>query len=169
MRGMKLLRILHADRPTPPPRHTYVVHLHDTERRALRRLLGAGTAPARTLAQARILLKADAAPGGPSWTDTQIGDACDVGLVTIARVRRAFVMGGLDAALHRRPTTRQYRRAVDGRQEARLVALSWSTPPEGQARWRLRLLTERFIELEGTLVSDETVRRVLKKTRASRG
>ena len=162
---MKLLRILHADSPTPSQKHT--IRLSDGERRVLRRLLGAGTAPARTLAHARILLKADVA--GPTWTDAQIREACDVGLATIARVRRAFVTGGLDAALQRKPTTRQYRRALDGRQEAHLVALSCSTPPAGQARWSLRLLTERFIELEGTLVSDETVRRVLKKTRSSRG
>lgn len=164
---MKLLHILHADASTPPHKHT--VRLSDAERRTVRRLLGAGTAPARTLSHARILLKADAAPGGPGWTDLQIREACDVGLATIARVRRAFVTGGLDAALQRKPTTRQYRRALDGRQDAHLVALSCSTPPPGQARWSLRLLTTRFIELDGTVVSDETVRRVLKKTRSSRG
>ena len=164
---MKLLRILYADTPTPSHKHT--VRLNDTERRNLRRLLGADSAPARTLAHARILLKADAAAGGPAWTDARIRDACDVGLATIGRVRRAFATAGLDAALHRKPTTRQYRRALDGRQEARLVALSCGTPSEGQARWSLRLLTERFIELEGTVVSDETVRRVLKKTTSSPG
>jgi hypothetical protein len=162
---MKLLRIVHGDTATPSQKHT--VRLSDGERRELRRLLGAGTAAARTFSHARILLKADVA--GPAWTDAPIRDACDVGLATIARVRHAFVMGGLDAALHRKPTTRQYRRALDGRQEAQLVALTCSTPPPGQARWSLRLLTERFIELEGTAVSDETVRRVLKKTRSSRG
>lgn len=164
---MKLLQVLPAKAPIPFHKHT--VRLSDAERRALRRLLGAGTAPARTLAHARILLKADAAPGGPAWTDARIREACEVGLATIARVRRAFVTGGLDAALHRKPTTRQYRRALDGRQEAQLVALTCGTPPDGQARWRLRLLTERFIEVEGVVVSDETVRRVLKKTRSSRG
>ena len=167
MRGMNLLHILHADSSRPSHKHT--VRLSDGERRDLRRRLGAGTASARTLTHARILLKADAAAAGPGWTDTQIRDACEVGLATIARVRRAFVTGGLDAALHRKPTTRQYRRALDGRQEAHLVALSCSPPPSGQARWSLRLLTDRFIELEGTSISDETVRRVLKKTRSSRG
>ena len=164
---MELLRILHADSPTPPHKHS--VRLSDGERRALRGLLSAGTAPTRTLTHARILLKADAAPSGPAWTDTEIRDACDVGLATIARVRHAFLTGGLDAALHRKPTTRQYHRALDGRQEAQLIALACSTPPSGQARWSLRLLTERFIELEGAVVSDETVRRVLKKTRSSPG
>lgn len=162
---MELRRILHTDAITPTRKHT--VRLSDAERRELRRLQGAGTAPARTLAHARILLKADAA--GPAWTDARIREACEVGLATIARVRRAFATGGLDTALHRKPTTRQYRRALDGRQEAQLVALSCGTPPPGQARWSLRLLTERFIEVEGSVVSDETVRRVLKKTRSSRG
>ncbi len=164
---MELLRILHADLPTPSNKHS--IRLSDGERRTLRRLLSVGTAPARTLTHARILLKADAAPNGPAWTDAQIREACDVGLATIARVRHAFVTGGLDAALHRKPTTRQYRRVLDGRQEAHLVALSCSTPPLGQARWSLRLLTERFIELDGTVISDETVRRVLKKTHSSPG
>lgn len=167
MRGMKLLRILYADSPTPPHKHS--VRLSDGERRNLRCLLSAGTAPTRTLTHARILLKADAAPGGPAWTDAEIGDACDVGLATIARVRQAFVTGGLDVALHRKPTTRQYRCALDGRQEAHLLALSCSAPPVGQARWSLRRLTERFIELEGVVVSDETVRRVLKKTASNPG
>jgi len=169
MRGMKLLRILPADCSIATPPHKHTVRLTDAERQRLRRLVSAGTVPARTLTHARILLKADAAPGGPAWTDTAIQAACDVGLATIARVRRTFVLGGLDAALHRKPTPRQYRRALDGRQEAHLIALSCSTPPPGQARGSLRLLTERFIELEGVVVSDETVRRVLKKTRSSPG
>lgn len=164
---MELLRILHADSLTPS--HKHAVRLSGSERRTLRRLLSTGTAPTRTLTHARILLKADAAPGGPAWTDPEIQDACEVGLATIARVRRAFGTGGLDAALQRKPTTRQYRRALDGRQEAQLIALSCSTPPMGQARWSLRLLTARFIELEGTVVSDETVRRLLKKTTSSPG
>ncbi len=167
MRGMKLLRILPTDAAIPARKHA--VRLSDRERRQLRRLLGAGTAPARTLTHARILLKADTAPGGPAWTDAEIRGACEVGLATIGRVRRSFATGGLDAALHRKPTTRQYRRALDGRQEAHLVALSCSSPPPGQARWSLRLLTDRFVELEGTVVSDETVRRLLKKTRSSPG
>jgi transposase len=164
---MDLLRILHTAPPVRP--HKAIVQLTDGERRSLRRLLAAGTAPARTLNHARILLKADAAPAAPGWSDAQIAAALEVSPSTIVRVRRAFGRGGLDVALHRKPPDRQYRRALDGRQEAHLVALSCSTPPAGQARWSLRLLTERFVELEGTIVSDETVRRVLKKTTSSRG
>jgi transposase len=164
---MDLLRILHTDPPVRPSKA--VVQLTDGERRRLRRLLSAGTAPARTQTHARILLKADAAPAGPGCSDSQIAAAVEVSPSTIVRVRRAFVHGGLNAALHRKPPDRQYRRALDGRQEAHLMALSCTPPPPGQARWSLRLLTERFIELESTVVSDETVRRVLKKTRLSRG
>jgi transposase len=167
MRGMKLHRILYAAPTTPPHKHS--VQLSAAERRQLRRLVTSGTATARTITHARILLKADAAPAGPAWTDAQVAAACETSPATITRVRRAFVSGGLDAALHRKPTRRQYHRVLDGRQEAQLVALSCSTPPAGQARWSLRLLTERFIELEGAVISDETVRRVLKKTRSSHG
>jgi hypothetical protein len=113
MLGMKLLCILNADSSTPTHKHN--IRLNDTERRTVHRLLGAGTAPARTLSHARILPKTDAVPGGPGWTDRQIGDACDACLATIAPVRRAFVTGGLGAALQRKPTSRQYRRALDGR------------------------------------------------------
>jgi transposase len=164
---MDLLRILHTDPPVRPSKA--MVQLTDAQRRCLRRLLSAGTAPVRTQTHARILLKADAAPDGPGWSDAQIAAAVEVSPSTIVRVRRAFARGGLEAALHRKPPDRQYRRSLDGRQEAHLLALSCSSPPTGQARWSLRLLTERFVELEGTVVSDETVRRVLKKTRSSRG
>jgi hypothetical protein len=167
MCGMELLHILPTDRPIPPSKHT--VQLTDAERRRLRRLVSSGTTTARTAAHARILLKADAAPAGPGWTDARIVAACETSLATSARVRSAYATGGLDAARHRKPTTRQHRRARDGRQEAQFIALSCSAPPEGQARWSLRLLTDRFIELEGVVVSDETVRRMLKITRSSRG
>ena len=159
---MKLIRILYPEPHSPATK--YRVTLAATEQRQLRRLLSAGTAPARTLTHARILLKADAAPGGPSWSDAQIRQALDVSPSTIIRVRRAHCTQGLEAALHRKSPDRMYRRKLDGRREAHLLALACSTPPDGQARWTLRLLTDRLVELEGEVVSDETVRRVLKKT-----
>jgi transposase len=165
MRHMQLRRVLFADSFVPDPK--YQVRLTDRERVALRRVVATGTAPARTLTHARILLKADL--DGPSWPDAQIAQAVEVGLSTIVRVRRAFVHGGVDAALHCRPPSTTRPPKLDGRQEAHLIALSCSTPPDGRARWSLRLLTDRFVELEGTVVSDETVRRVLKKTHSSRG
>jgi transposase len=129
-----------------------------------------GKRSARTLVHARILLKADAADGGPAWDDAATAEALDCGARTVARVRKKFAQGGLDAALYRKkPTGRQYRK-LDGAQEARLVALACSPPPDGRARWTLKLLADRLVELEVVAsVSDETVRRTLKKTRSSRG
>jgi transposase len=162
---MELRRILFTDSLVSDSK--YQVELTSRQRAALTRLVATGTGAARTLTHARILLKVDAA--GPGWTDPQIAAALDVGLSTVARVRRAFVDGGVDAALHRRPPSATRPPRLDGRQEAHLVALSCTTPPDGRARWSLRLLTDRFVELEGTVVSDETVRRVLKKTHSSPG
>jgi transposase len=148
----------------------HVVRLTDSDRAALRKLTRTGIAAARTLAHARILLQADAPSEGPGWTDEQIRAALGVSLSTIARVRRAFATRGLDAALHRRPAPRTRRRTLDGEQEAHLVALACSTPPDGRERWTLRLLADRFVLLDaGVPVSYETVRRVLKKTHSSRG
>lgn len=164
---MKLLHILTDPTPLRPAKHH--VRLTARDRQQLQRLVATGTAPARTLTHARILLKADAAPAGPGWTDGQIRDALDVSLATIVRVRRAYVQAGCAVAIQRQPPTTTRPRKLDGRQEAHLVTLACSTPPPGQARWTLRLLTDRFVELDGTLVSDETVRRLLKKTNSSRG
>jgi transposase len=148
----------------------YVVTLTETERRQLEALIAAGTAPSRTLMHARILLKADRGPGGPGWVDTAIAEAVAVSQPTIARVRRQYVEEGLAAALNRRAPRREYRRKLDGAQEAHLSALACGTPPAGRGRWSLRLLADRLVELEHVeAVSYQTVRRVLKKTSASPG
>jgi hypothetical protein len=88
----------------------------------------------------------------------------------VARVRKHYCEGGLEAALNRRPPNREYRRKLDGEQEAQLVALACSEPPEGQARWSLRLLADKLVELEVVEeeISYQTVRRTLKKTPSSR-
>jgi transposase len=148
----------------------YVVVLKEEERASLERLIAAGTAPARKLTHARILLKADAQPNGPGWVDDRIAEAVEVSQPTVARVRRQYVEDGLEAALNRRAPRREYRRKLDGEQEARLLAVACSKPPTGQARWTLRLLADKLVELEVVEdVSYQTVRRVLKKTRSSRG
>ena len=148
----------------------YVVALSEAERARLRTLVGRGTAPARMLAHARILLKANQGEGGPGWTDQAIARALEVGLATVARVRQAYATAGLDAALTHKAPDREYARKLDGAQEARLVALACSTPPDGRARWSLRLLAERLVTLEiAAAVSHETVRQVLKQTRSSPG
>jgi transposase len=117
------------------------------------------------------LLKADQADGGPAWPDERIAEAFEVGLSTTARLRQRFVEQGLEAALSRQQQARPSRtRKLDGRAEARLIALACSAPPEGRREWTMRLLADRLVELEVVeSVSDETVRRVLKKTYSSRG
>src|SRR5262245_15304619 len=151
-------------------RKRYAVELTEDERGNLKGLIAAGTAPARKLTHARILLKADQAPGGPGWVDEAIAEAVEVSQPTVFRVRRQCVEQGVDAALNRRPPSRVYERKLSGEQEARLVALSCSAPPAGQARWSLRLLADRLVELEIVeAISYQTVRRVLKKTSSSRG
>ncbi len=148
----------------------YVVALKETERETLAGMIAAGTAPARKLTHARILLKADARPQGPGWVDDRIAEAVEVSQPTVARVRRQYVEDGLEAAINRRAPRREYRRKLDGEQEARLLAVACGRPPDGQARWTLRLLADRLVELEVVEeVSYQTVRRVLKKTRSSRG
>lgn len=148
----------------------HIVRLESDHRRQLTRLVRSGKHPARVLIHARILLKADAGDGGPGWDDAAIAAALDCGLRTVARIRKKFAEGGLDAAVHRKkPTGRRYRK-LDGEQEARLIALACSPAPEGRARWTLKLLADRLVELEVIdAISDETVRRTLKKTNSSRG
>jgi transposase len=143
----------------------FVVRLTADQRARLEQMIAAGRHAAAASVHARILLKADTGPGGPGRADAPIAEALECSTGTVARVRKRFAEGGLDAAVHRKkPTGRQYRK-LDGAQEARLVALACSEPPEGKARWTLKLLADRLVELEVVdAVSDETVRRTLKKT-----
>ena len=147
------------------------VFLTEAQREHLKSLIAAGTAPARELTHARILLKADQSSEGPGWVDEKIAEAVEVSQPTVARVRKHYLEEGLEAALNRRPPNRVYQRKLDGEQEARLIALACSEPPEGQARWSLRLLAEKLVELEiveeEEEVSYQTVRRTLKKTSSS--
>ena len=148
----------------------YVVTLTVEEREQLAGMVAAGKAAAQKLAHARILLKADAAEGGPGWTDDRIAEAVEVSTDTVGRVRQRFVEGGLDAALARKPQARPSReRVLDGAAEAKLIALACSPPPDERARWTLRMLADKLVELEVVeSVSRETVRRVMKKTSSSR-
>ena len=151
------------------PHKKYLVTLTAEERDQLTRLLSAGKASALVLTRARILLKANQAEGGPAWDDARIAEALGCGLRTVERVRQRFVERGPDAALAHKPQDRPSReRKFDGAAEARLIALACSQPPKGRARWTLKLLADRLVELEVfESVSDETVRRVLKKTNSS--
>jgi len=149
----------------------YKVTLTAEERQHLSALIAVGKAAAMKLAHARILLKADASEGGPAWDDARIAQAVEVSDRTVERVRQRFVEQGLEAALVRKKQDRPSReRKLDGRAEARLIALACSAPPEGRTEWTMQLLADKLVELRVVeAVSDETVRRALKKTRSNRG
>ncbi len=146
------------------------VKLTDEQRHELKSLIGAGTGPTRRATHARILLKADESPDGPSWDDAAIAEALEVSPATVERVRKRFAQEGVTAGLEHRPPAATRPRRLDGAQEAHLVALTCSSPPEGAGRWTLRLLAEKMVALEYVEeVSYETIRRTLKKTTSSRG
>ena len=137
----------------------YLVELAEEERVRLRTLLRGGKASVRMVARARVLLKAD-----EGYTDGAVVEALDVSTATVSRVRKRFVELGLEEALRERPRPGQ-RRKLSGKQEAHIIAVACSTPPEGRARWTLRLLAGKVVELGFTpSISPETVRQVLKKT-----
>lgn len=145
--------------------YPYRIVLSEAQRAELRTLVGSGVAPARMLTRARILLKADHGEGGAGWSDSAVAGALDIHPATVQRIRRQFVTAGLAATLERKRPDRVYDRALDGSQEAHLVAVACSAPPDGHARWSLRLLANELVRLEVvTTISHETVRRTLKKT-----
>src|SRR5215210_3951660 len=146
----------------------YHVTLTEEERTQLEGLTQQGRIAARTLKHAWILLRADTGLGGPAWSDAQIRAAFGVGWSTIARVRRALVEEGLDAALYPKRPSPRLPAKLDGANEAHLIALACTAPPAGRERWTLRLLAKHFVTLEGGTISYETVRRTLKKTSSSR-
>ena len=139
----------------------YIVDLSDQERSTLRQLVRSGKHSARRIRWAQALLKADA-----GWTDRKISEALDIGIRPVQRIRQRFVEEGIEVALGARSRKpRPYRRKLDGRQEAHLIALACSEAPEGQTWGTLRMLADRMVELcYVDSVSHETVRRVLKKT-----
>jgi len=138
----------------------HIVTLTDLERADLRKLISSGKGAARRLAHARILLKAD-----QSFPDERIAAEVEVGRATVERVRRRFVEEGLEASLDPRRPDRVCERKIDGEVEAHLIALACGAPPLGRARWTLRLLADKLVELEYLpAVSHETVRQALKQT-----
>jgi poly-gamma-glutamate capsule biosynthesis protein CapA/YwtB (metallophosphatase superfamily) len=148
----------------------YIVKLSDDERQRLNTLIQKGKAPARQLLKARILLKADASEVGDAWSDSEIAEALDTSIDTIARTRQQLVEGGIDAALIRRHSPNSARRRVfDGVAEAKLIALACSPPPKGRKRWTLTLLETAVVELNIVdRASDNTIGRTLKKTHSNR-
>ena len=148
----------------------YVVRLSGEERQQLETLIRKGRSPAQRLVKARILLKADVSEDGEGWSDSRIIEALETSVSMVYRVRKQLVEEGLEAVLSRKATASPaVARIFDGEKEARLIALACSKPPEGYARWSLRLLESKVVEL-GIVeaASDSTIQRVLKKTLLSR-
>jgi len=142
----------------------YRVTLTDTERTELGTLTRKGIASARALTRARVLLLADA-----GRTDDQIAASLHVGTTTVERLRKRYVEDGLAATIHDRPRPGGVPK-LDGKQEALLVALACSEPPQDRAHWTMQLLADKLVAIGAVdTISDETVRRVLKKTTLNRG
>lgn len=142
----------------------FVVRLSDTERDMLSELLKKKRVAAQKVRRARILLKADA--DGPNRTDAWIADAFDCSTRSVELLRQRLVTEGFEIAVHGKPKRRVRGKALDGEQEAKIIALRLGPPPKGFANWTLRLLAEQAVTLEIVeSVSHETLRRTLKKTR----
>jgi transposase len=143
----------------------YIVTLSDVEQGALNRLMHKGHVAARRLTRAHILQMAH-----DKFTDEEIAKALTTSVATIERIRERFVLGGLDFALQEESRAGAPR-MLDGKQEAFLIALACTTPPSGHAHWTLQVLADKFVESKvvESSVSDETVRRTLKKTISSPG
>jgi transposase len=137
----------------------YLVSLTELERETLLALTKKGSVAARKLTRAHILLQADA-----EATDDHIAQALHIGTATVERIRKRFVEGGVEAALTERSRPGG-KPKLDGKAEATLVAWACSTPPDDRKQWTMQLLADKLIELKlVAAISDETVRRTLKKT-----
>jgi transposase len=148
----------------------YVVRLDAEERDRLNELIRKGKHSGQLLTKVRILLKADVSDAGAGWSDSRIAAALDTSIATVERTRRQLVEEGLEAVLARKYNPNSARpRIFDGAAEAKLIALTLSPAPEGFARWSLRLLEEKVVELHIVeRASDNTIGRTLKKTFSNR-
>jgi len=152
------------------PQKKHHIRLSPEEREKLEAILRKGKASAHRQRHTRILLLADANGPQGGLNDSQIAEAVQTSIPTVERVRRICVEHGLERALERKDPDRVYERRLDGKAEAQLIALCCGEPPAGHARWTLRLLAGRLVELEIVdSISHETVRQTLKKTSSSRG
>jgi transposase len=148
----------------------YVVNLSQEERDRLDEFIRKGKRPAQLLTKARILLKADVSEVGEGWSDSRIAEALDTSIPTIERTRRQLVEEGFEAVLTRKYNPKSARpRLFDGAAEAKLIALTCGPAPAGHAKWSLRLLEQKVVELHIVeRASDNTIGRTLKKTFSSR-
>jgi len=146
------------------PKKIYIVDLTEDERSELRNLIKKGKLAARKVTRAHILLQAD-----EGVTDKAIAASLHVGKATVERVRKRFVEGNLARALNEDPRPGRQPKLND-KQEAFLVATACSDPPEGRQKWTMQLLADRMVQCQQVAtLSDETVRRTLKKTHSSPG
>src|SRR5207247_2091852 len=143
----------------------YVVRLSGEERERLETLIRKGKSPARRVLKARILLKADVSEAGKGWSDNRIIEALETSPSMVYRVRKQLVEEGFEAVLSRKPRAMPaVARIFDGEKEAKLIALACSKPPKGRARWTLRLLENKVVELNIVdRASDSPIGRALKK------
>ncbi|VEP13342.1 transposase [Hyella patelloides LEGE 07179] len=152
------------------PKKKYIVTLTDQEQASLEELVNKGKNPAYKVNHARILLLADTNRSGGGWKDRDINQALKISVATIERVRQRLVEQGMTAALNRKEQQNRKKRRLDGESEAHLIALTCSSPPEGQGRWTMKMLVEQMVQLGHVeSISDETVRQTLKKTNSSLG
>jgi hypothetical protein len=143
----------------------YIVRLTDSERATLTEVVKKLKGSSQKVRRAQILLKADA--DGPAWTDAKIAEAIGCRTKTVENIRERLVTSGFEQTLEGKPRDHAPRaKALDGKQEAKVIALRLGPPPKGFAAWSLRLLAEKVVELEIVeSISHETVRQTLKKTR----
>ena len=146
------------------PMKKYRVTLLPEEREQLIKMINTGKAAARKIIHARILLKADESEGGEKQKDEDIRKALSINVRTVEKVRQRFVEEGLEVALNSKPVSRTKPRKIDGKNEAHLIALVCSEPPEGRNKWTMKLLADKMVELGHVdSLSGEAVRKALKK------
>ena len=146
----------------------YKVTLTEDERRQLETLTRSGKAAASKFIHARALLLCDAGPHGDPWKVVDVAQALGITTRTIEHLKERFVEEGIDAALERKPSTKAPKLTFDGAFNARLTALACSPAPAGRARWTVRLLAEKVVELKiAPAVSTMSIHRALKKTNLS--
>jgi len=148
----------------------YTIRLSKDEVEELQSIISKGKHSAQTIRAAYILLNCDEGRYSAKVTNEQISQVLKIGMRTIDRVKKKLVEEGMDKALERRPTSRIYDRKIDGDLEAKLVTLCCSKPPAGHAKWSLRLLADKLVELHYVdSISHVAVGNILKKTNLNPG
>lgn len=148
----------------------YIVKLSPEERQELNELVKKGKVAAYKRIHAQILLLSDIGEKGPGWIDEQISTSLEITIQTVENVRKRLVERGLEGAINKEKPATAKPTKLDGEQEAHLIALTCGEPPEGIARWNLRLLANKMVELNYVdSISHETIRQTLKKTKLSPG